>query len=120
MTFEIATMLWGTKETTIIHKRYSISKELPWTIDPAKCLHGGGQEHNFKQSAWILSNYNPRPLGSATPKGMTAVLRLSLDGLTADEKTELEQHFIDERQLSLTVYFNQLRPETLFLNLRTK
>lgn len=119
MTFDIATMLWSQKETTVIHKKYSISKELPWTIDPAKCLHGGA-EHNFKRSAWSFSSYNPRPIGSTSPKGMSAVLRLSLDGLTEDEKRELEQHFIDERQLSLTVYFNQLRPETLLLDLRTK
>jgi hypothetical protein len=119
MTFEIATMLWDTKETTVIHKKYSISKELPWTIDPAKCLHGG-LEHNFKRSAWTFSNYNTRPVGSANPKGMSALLRLSLSGLTEEEKRELEQHFIEERQLSLTVYFNQLLPETLLLNLRTK
>jgi len=114
--FRVATMKWSDKQVTISHTKYSIFKEVPWTIDPVKCLHDGN-DHNFSRSAWRLSNYTPVPIGSAAPKGMTALLTLSLAGLTAAEVQVLQQHFVDRRQLTITVYNNNLLPETLLLNL---
>jgi hypothetical protein len=79
-------------------------------------LHDG-DEHNLPADAWKFISYTPLPIGSAAPKKMSAVLQLDVKELSDDELKEIEQHFVDKRQLSLTVYFNDLRPATLLVNL---